>query len=132
MHSRFEKVLLVDDSKFLADIMATFFELEGFSARAVYGGQDAMRAIDREIPDIAFIDLIMPDVNGLEVAKHVRAAGFEKPPLMVALTGWEEDPVRRDAEDAGFDYFLPKPIDIPTLREFMSRLVAEQMSGLDS
>ncbi|MEO5716527.1 MAG: response regulator [Luteolibacter sp.] len=123
-----KKIVVVDDSKFLADILATFFQLEGLSAQAVYGGAEAVATICREIPDVAFVDLVMPDLSGMEVARHVRASGIERPPVLVALSAWEEDGVRREAKEAGFDYFLAKPVDIPELREFMSRLGADHVS----
>lgn len=119
----FPRILLVDDSKFLADILATFFNLEGFSARAAYGGKEAMEAVRLEVPDIAFIDISMPDVSGLEVARHIRSTQPPAVPLLVALTGWDETSDRQAAIDAGFDHFLQKPVDPRSLRVFMGGLL---------
>lgn len=113
------KVLLVDDSKFLADILAMFFQLDGYSARAAYSGQDAVAAVEEEMPHIAFIDLDMPGMNGWELARHIRATGRAEATVLVALSGWEEDQHKKDAMDAGFDHFLAKPVDAPAIREFM-------------
>ncbi len=127
---RFPKVLLVDDSKFLADVMATFFELDGFTARAAYGGEEALQAIGNDVPDLAFIDLVMPDIDGIEVARQVRSKPG-KCPVLVALSGWEEDCYRQRARDAGFDHFLAKPLDIPALRKFVIELVADELEVQD-
>lgn len=128
---RLKKVLLVDDSKFLADTLAIFFQLDGYSARATYGGTEAMLAYDEDVPDIAFIDIVMPDVDGLAVARHIRSCPREKRTLLVALTGWEDDPVKLDAEGAGFDYFMPKPVDPASIRKFMACLVADVLGWGD-
>ncbi len=127
----FKKVLLVDDSKFLADTLAMFFQLDGFSARAAYGGAQAMAAYDEDVPDIAFIDLAMPEVDGLAVARHVRSSWRGKPTLLVALTGWDEDPIQREAEGAGFDCFMPKPVDPASIRKFMTDLVCDRLESGD-
>ena len=130
VHRRFSKVLLVDDSKFLADILAMFFQLDGFSARATYGGQAAIDAFEDEVPDIAFIDIDMPGMNGLEVARHVRASKRARGTLLVALSGWEEEPQRREAFDAGYDHFLAKPVDVNSIREFMSQLASGKLHAV--
>lgn len=124
---RFSKVLLVDDSKFLADTLAMFFQLDGFSARAAYGGQDALDAIEDEVPDIAFIDIEMPELNGLDLARRVRTFWRHKTPTLVALSAWEEDSVRQEARDAGFDHFMAKPVDPASLRKFMASLVCDEL-----
>jgi CheY-like chemotaxis protein len=116
---KFSKVLLVDDSKFLADILAMFFQLDGYSARAAYGGEHAIASVEDEVPDIAFIDIDMPDMNGLDLAKHIRASKRARSTVLVALSGWEEDKYQREAKEAGFDHFLAKPVDAPAIREFM-------------
>ncbi|MES2438243.1 MAG: response regulator [Verrucomicrobiota bacterium] len=118
----FPNILLVDDSEFLSDILATFFRLEGFSAVAACGGLAALKAVEKQVPDIAFIDIVMPDLGGLEVAKRIRATARGKAPLLVALSGWHEQEVRDDAKSAGFDHFLIKPVDPASLRQFLSGL----------
>jgi CheY-like chemotaxis protein len=125
---KFSRVLLVDDSKFLADILATFFQLDGFIARSAYGGQEALDACEEEVPDIAFIDLAMPELDGLEVARRIKSAYQSAAPVLVALTGGNEQESRQSAMEAGFDYFLEKPVDPASLRSFLSGLI-ERNSG---
>lgn len=119
---KFTSVLLVDDSKFLADILAMFFQLDGYTARAAYSGEEAVRLIEEEVPDIAFVDIDMPGMNGLELAGHVRKSSHAKETVLVALSGWDEDEPKRTALAAGFDHFLSKPVDAPAIREFMKKL----------
>ena len=120
--AKFPNVLLVDDSKTLTDLLAMFFQLYGFTTRTAYSGGQAVEAIAAEVPDIAFIDLGMPEIDGLEVARRTRASQGEKIPVLVALTGWEDEAHKREAREAGFDHFLPKPVAPSSIREFMSWL----------
>lgn len=115
-------MLLVDDSKFLADILAMFFQLDGYTARAAYSGEEAVRLISEEVPDIAFVDIDMPGMNGLELAGYIRNSNQAKDTVLVALSGWDEDEPKRNAMEAGFDHFLSKPVDAPAIREFMRKL----------
>ncbi|RYD19504.1 MAG: response regulator [Verrucomicrobiaceae bacterium] len=119
---KFTSVLLVDDSKFLADILTMFFQLDGYTARAAYSGEEAVRLIEAEVPDIAFVDIDMPGMNGLELAGHIRRSSESKATVLVALSGWDEDEPKRNAMAAGFDHFLSKPVDAPAIREFMKRI----------
>jgi CheY-like chemotaxis protein len=64
----------------------------------------------------------MPGMNGLDVARHVRASKRARGTLLVALSGWEEDEQRREAFNAGYDHFLAKPVDVNSIRAFMSKL----------
>lgn len=116
---RFSKVLLVDDSKFLADILATFFQLDGYTASAAYCSDDAIAAVEDDVPDIAFIDLEMPGMNGLDLARHIRASRRARGMMLVALSGWDEEQYKKEATDAGFDHFIAKPVDPLAIREFM-------------
>lgn len=120
--AKFQRVLLVDDSKTLADMLAMFFQIYGFDARTAYDGDEAIAAIAESVPDIAFIDLEMPGTSGLEVARRARALQLEKVPVLVALTGWEDEAHKRQAREAGFDHFLAKPVAPSSIREFMSWL----------
>ncbi len=122
---KFSKVLLVDDSKFLADVLTIFFTRDGYSARAAYGGDEAIAAMEDEVPDIAFIDLDMPGMNGLDVARHIRASKRGEGTTLVALSGWDAVELKGDANDAGFDHFIAKPVDACALRQFMEGLTGE-------
>lgn len=121
--ARFSKVLLVDDSPTLADMLALFFKLHGFTSRAAYGGSQALDAFAEEMPDIAFIDISMPGMDGMAVARQVRELRLTPPPVLVALTGWEGEKRENAALAAGFDHFLAKPVIPAKIREFMARLV---------
>ncbi len=115
------RILLMDDSKFLADILATFFRLDGFTPRAVYDGTEALAAIREQMPHIAFLDVAMPGMDGLEVARAIRREHPQAAVILVALSGWDEPHHRLEAKEAGFDHFLAKPVDAVGIREFLCR-----------
>jgi CheY-like chemotaxis protein len=64
---------------------------------------------------VALLDIGMPDVNGYEVTRQLRATPAGAGMLLVAVTGWGQDEDRRRAEVAGFDHHLAKPVDLETL-----------------
>ncbi|RZI59888.1 MAG: response regulator [Zymomonas sp.] len=121
---KFSSVLLVDDSRFLADILTTFFQLDGYTARAAYNGEDAIALVEEQVPDIAFVDIDMPGMTGLDFARHIRSSRRAKGTVLVALSGWDEEEHRQNAAKAGFNHFLSKPVDAPAIREFMKKLGA--------
>ena len=67
-----QKVLVVDDEKVIADTLAIILSQNGFESSAVYSGTDAVRRAKETTPDIVISDVIMPDMNGIEAAIHIR------------------------------------------------------------
>lgn len=114
------RVLVVDDSPSVADVLALFFQLEGFTVQTAYGGEAAVAACAEFQPDIVFMDVGMPGMDGNAAAREVRKASTGVRPLMVALTGWGQDADRAKSRDAGFDRHLTKPVSPQMLREFMT------------
>lgn len=114
------KVLVVDDSPSVADVLALFFQLEGFTVQTAYGGETAVAACADFQPDIVFMDVGMPGIDGNEAARQVRKSTTGVRPLMVALTGWGQDSDRAKCLEAGFDHHLTKSVSPQMLREFMT------------
>jgi len=71
-------------------------------------------------PDVVLLDLGLPGMSGFEVCKHIRAAVTEKPPLVVALTGWGQESDRQKSRDSGFDHHLVKPVDYDALAALLA------------
>jgi DNA-binding NtrC family response regulator len=67
------RVLVVDDEKLIADSVATILNRSGFTAIATYSGTDALESIQEKCPDIVVSDVVMPDFNGIQLAKAVRS-----------------------------------------------------------
>jgi two-component system, chemotaxis family, CheB/CheR fusion protein len=118
--SESRKVLVVDDSREAADVLALFFDHEGFDVQTVYGGEAAVAACADHTPDIVFMDVGMPGMDGNEAARQIRKASHDVRPTLVALTGWGQESDRVKCMEAGFDHHLSKPVSPELLRNFMA------------
>lgn len=115
------RVLVVDDNQDVTDSLVLVFETLGVEARGVYGGAAALDAAASFQPDVVFLDLGMPGMNGFETARRLRKLFDGRNVLIVALTGWEETEHRRLSREAGFDEHLAKPVDVDVLRRILER-----------
>jgi signal transduction histidine kinase/CheY-like chemotaxis protein len=108
------RVLVVDDNLDAAEMLATLLELRGHEVRMAHTGPDALEVAAAFAPQIVFLDIGLPGLNGYEVARRLRAA-HAPAPMLVAVTGWGTDEDRRQAAAAGFDRHLVKPVDLTKL-----------------
>jgi PAS domain S-box-containing protein len=116
-------VLIADDNRDAADALCELLAALGHRAQAVYGGEEALAACAETAPQVAFLDLGMPGVDGYETARRLRAG--DAPPVLVALTGWGQAEDRRRSREAGFDHHLVKPADLTALRELLDAIASE-------
>jgi len=105
------RVLIADDNEDAADTISLLFSELGCEVRTVYGGEPALREAERFRPDVVFLDLGMPDLNGRDVCKQIRSQPWGADMMVVALTGWGRDEDRRRTRLAGFDEHIVKPAD---------------------
>lgn len=109
-----KKVLIVDDNRDAADSLARLLRALGSDARAVYSGRETLTILERFTPDVAILDITMPEMDGFEVVSELRSRGYTMP--VVALTGHG---LREDVErilKAGFNSHLTKPVGMQQLR----------------
>ncbi|MDB4954457.1 MAG: domain S-box protein [Myxococcales bacterium] len=118
------RVLVVDDNRDAANSLGTVLRLWGAEVSVVYEGGAALGELDRFAPDMIFLDLGMPRIDGYKVARHIRARPQYKHVVLVALTGWGQDEDLRRTQAAGFDHHLVKPPDVRTLRAMLASLDA--------
>jgi CheY-like chemotaxis protein len=116
-------VLVVDDNRDAADSLSEVLAARGHDARAAYGGQEAIDLGTRQAFDVALVDIGMPGIDGLEVARQVSRSEAGANTLLVALTGWGANEDRERSKQAGFAYHLTKPIDIDTLGALLATAV---------
>jgi two-component system, OmpR family, response regulator CpxR len=116
------KVLLVDDEEELVQAVAERLELRGFAVGYVLSGEDAVKAIEANAPDLMVLDLKMPGMDGMDVLRHVKRTRPEIQVIMLTGHGSE-----KDAETAWtlgvFDY-LQKPVEIGVLISALKRAAA--------
>jgi CheY-like chemotaxis protein len=103
----------VDDNVDAATSLAEFLRLEGHQTEAVYSAKGALEAIGTFDPDVVLLDIGLPDMDGYEVAKRIRAAGNSV--RLVALTGYGQAEDIQRTRTAGFDAHLVKPVDFVAL-----------------
>jgi CheY-like chemotaxis protein len=119
--SRPREVLIVDDNRDAADTLATLLRARGHRVEVAYDGATALEAAARARPDLAFLDIGLPDIDGLEVARQLRQR-FAHPPPMIALTGYGQASDREASLAAGFNAHLTKPLGAGELEAVLSSL----------
>lgn len=114
-------VLVVDDNIDSALSLALLLEMSGHRSRTAHDGPGALRAAESFAPDVMLLDIGLPDMNGYEVARLVRAHPALRDVFLVAVTGWGSETDKSSAHAAGIDVHLTKPIDFPRLLELLAR-----------
>jgi signal transduction histidine kinase/ActR/RegA family two-component response regulator len=114
------RVLVIDDERDVADSLVTLLETFGATVRAAYSGAEGTTAAAEFRPDLIFLDLGMPQLDGYETARRIRALPEGRAATLVALTGWGPDQIRERAREAGFDAELTKPATLPALRRLLA------------
>lgn len=111
------RILVVDDNRDAADMLATLLRLDGHDTQAVHDGRDAVDATLKLRPDLVLLDIGLPRLSGYDVARIIREQGtHEDCPFLVAVTGWGQTEDRRRTQEAGFDAHLVKPVSEVALR----------------
>jgi CheY-like chemotaxis protein len=113
------KVLVIDDNADAADTLVTILSLLGHDAVAAHSGMDGLRAAEAQHPDVVFLDIGMPGMNGFEVAVAMRRIAGLETVRIVALTAWRDDATRQRAREAGFDLHLTKPTSIEVIENII-------------
>jgi two-component system, OmpR family, response regulator MprA len=121
------RILIVDDDRALRDALRRALVLGGYETVPVENGERALAEIARGQPDAVVLDIGLPDIDGLEVCRRLRAAGNRVPVLM--LTARDAVADRIDGLDAGADDYLVKPFDVGELRARLRALL--RRSGMD-
>ncbi|HSC13923.1 MAG TPA: response regulator, partial [Gammaproteobacteria bacterium] len=103
-----------------ANTLAMLLQMAGHEVCTALGGQAALTLAGSFRPEVALLDIGMPDVDGYEVAKRVRQTPWGRDALLIALTGLGQDDDKRRARAAGFDHHLTKPVDLHDLDELLA------------
>lgn len=115
------RVLIVDDNPDIAKVMGVLVEHCGHIARVVNDPQASIVVAREFQPDVALLDIGLPGMSGYELAQHLRQEKGLEGILMVALTGYDQEEDRRQAEASGFDVHLVKPVTIDVLQQVLER-----------
>jgi CheY-like chemotaxis protein len=114
------RVLIVDDNRDGADTLAALLDSEGFEVRVAYDGQLALALAQQFHPDVFIIDLVMPNMDGFQLARRLRATPEFARALLIALTGLSAQRNLDEASKAQFDEYVHKPPKMSTLLAILS------------
>jgi PAS domain S-box-containing protein len=115
-----KRIVVVDDNQDSADSLARMLVVLGNDVLTAYHGAEAVEMADESRPDLAFIDISLPDLDGYEVARQIRRRPWGKEMILVALTGWGNEEDRRRAIEAGFDHHITKPAELAALSSILT------------
>ena len=123
------KILIIEDEKLLADSLKVLLERKGFTVECVYDGETGEEYAETGVYDLLILDVMMPKMNGYQVARSVRAKRCGTPILMLTARSSLED--RIEGLNAGADYYLTKPFDSRELLACVGALLRRQGNQVD-
>ncbi|MFL6674118.1 MAG: ATP-binding protein [Massilia sp.] len=124
------QMLVVDDNTDAALMLATLLELQGHRVSVEHDGRGALRRAQQERPQVLLLDIGLPDMDGYELARQLRALPEMSDAVLVALTGYGQSENRRQAEQAGFDHYLVKPASMDQVGAILAQARADKLARL--
>ena len=118
------RILVVDDNVDSADSISALLASQGNDVTTVNDGAHALESSARAPPDVALLDIGMPNMNGYDVATKLRLQPHGKDMLLIAMTGWGQEVDRTRSRASGFDFHLVKPLDFEELQRVLAGATA--------
>jgi signal transduction histidine kinase len=115
-------ILIVDDNHDSAQSLSMLLRLSGHHVETAYDGPGALEQAANHLPDVILLDIGLPGMNGLEVARRIRENERLKHLVLVALTGYGQEEDRQRSQEAGFDAHFVKPVDLKELQKLLDNL----------
>lgn len=115
------KVLIVDDNKDALETLQLLLEATGHEVAIAHNGHDALTLACRTLPAVLFLDIGLPGMDGYELARRLRTMPETAGCTLVALTGYGQAEDRQRADEAGFDYFLVKPVMLADVLDVVAK-----------
>lgn len=118
-----ERILVVDDSKLVTDIVKMRLEMYGYNVELAYNGEEALQKIADAPPDLVVLDVQMPGIDGYEVCRQLRANPLHEELPIIMLTSMDD---KRAGFEAGVDDYLNKDLDLLDLPNRVKLLLGMQ------
>lgn len=118
------KILIVEDNPDGRNTLAELLQLDGYEVVTATDGIEGLEAIERENPHVALVDIGLPEMNGLDLARQVRAKSLHDL-CLIALTGYGQRRDREAVREAGFDAHIVKPLDMDELAKLLEEKALE-------
>lgn len=116
------KILVVDDNRDSAESLQVLLSLLGNDVSVAYDGRQALDVAEAARPDVVFLDIGLPLMNGYDAARAIRSKPWGRDVTLIALTGWGQQDDQDRAKEAGFDRHFVKPVAFENLTEVLSSL----------
>ena len=123
------RILVIDDIVDVADVMKMLLDMEGYETRVAYSGVAALQLAKEFSPDVIFCDIGLPEMDGHEIARRMRADPAIAPVVLIALTGWGAEGELRKTRESGFDFHMVKPVDSDALLKLLSQIEPRRAAG---
>ena len=121
--------MIVDDNRDAAETIGMLLRTAGHEVRIAYDGLEALQVGSAFVPEIVFMDLGMPNLNGYGAARRIRAQPWGQDTILIALTGWGQQKDRERTIDSGFDLHVVKPVDQLELTSALTRFAKGRMQS---
>ncbi len=119
------RILVVDDNEPYAKVMMWTLEMLGHTVKIAHGGPSAIALAKTFYPDIILLDIGLPGMNGYEICQAMRRESVLQNAVFIAQTGWRDEEHRKRSKEAGFDYYLVKPVDMEAPKNIFSQMSKE-------
>jgi CheY-like chemotaxis protein len=119
-----DKILIVDDEQIFADTLAKIFQNEGYECRAVYSAEQALETIAAWEPALAILDVMLPGMNGIDLAILLRASNPSLAVMMISGQVATGGLIEKAAQQGHEFSILPKPFPVPDLLSNASKILA--------
>jgi PAS domain S-box-containing protein len=116
------EILVVDDNADAAELLAVSLRNRGHRVEVALDPVEALAAVGRSVPDLAFLDIGLPVMDGYELAEHLREQLGANCPVLIAITGYGQERDRRRSAEAGFALHLVKPVQLATVLDAVTQV----------
>jgi len=113
------RVLIIDDNSDSATGLSLCLQSQGYDLRVAHSGKEGLMAARLQRPDVVLLDIGLPDIDGYEVAQRLRREQELKEICIIAMTGYSGEADRNRAEQAGFNHYLVKPVELVKLLDLL-------------
>jgi DNA-binding response OmpR family regulator len=120
-----KKILIVEDEESLLKLESILLTSKGYDVRGVVNGQAALDAIAEELPDLVLLDIMLPEVDGFEVCRRIKADPATKDLPVILLTAKKSREDMARGEKVGADWYITKPFKSAMVIETIQRFLAK-------
>ncbi|HEY6828767.1 MAG TPA: response regulator, partial [Gemmatimonadaceae bacterium] len=124
------RVLIVDDHRDVVKGLSRLLAITGYEVRAALSPTEALEIVTEFQPQVAILDIGLPEMDGYKLAGELRSRLRESSPVLIALSGYSQADDKRRSEASGFAFHLVKPLDIDALLDVLETLVPGRASGV--